>query len=163
MTAKPSAAPRPTKLAVRRDLPTVRKMLRRIKYSVRLADLALFGRRNPERMADYLDRRHHDRSPVEIPVYVLPVEFDGWHAARIEGADTELLAMTKDVSLRGIGLLHDELLEGNHAVVTIDVLDGRPASLLLEIRWSNIERRGTYMSGGRFLGVSDSPDLPGTG
>lgn len=108
---------------------------------------------------DCLDRRYEDRSPLEMPIYVVPAVFDGRYAELIEGGATEMLAMTRDVSLRGVGFLHDEPLEGNHAVITWDLLDGRPVSLLLVVRWSNIERNGSYMSGGRFLGITESLDI----
>lgn len=137
----------------------MRKLLRRIKHSVRLADLSLFGRRNPVQMLDYLERRHRERSPVEMPIYVTPAAFDGLHTRICEGVEREMLAITKDVSLRGIGFRHDELLEGHYAIVMFDVMDCMPASLLLEIRWSNLERDDSLMSGGRFLGIVECPEL----
>ena len=147
------------RLAVRRDLRSVRKLLRRIKRSVRLADLFLFGRRNPARTLDYLDRRECVRSPVEMPIYVTPAVFDGRHVESLGDGVSEILAITRDVSLRGIGFTHDEPFEGDYAVVTFDLMDGDAVSLLLEVRWSNIERGYSYMSGGRFLGITETPDL----
>ena len=132
-------------------------MLRRIKRSLRMADLCLFGRRRPARVASYLDRRQYDRSPVEMPITIQSAAFDGEHATLADPEASEFLAMTRDVSLRGVGFLHDDPFEGHYAVVTFDLLDGRPASLLLEVRWSNVPRLGSYMSGGRFLGIVDVP------
>lgn len=146
------------RLAVRRDLRAVRKMLRRIRHSQRLADLNLFGRRTPARMLEYVDRRDLDRSPVQMPIYVTPATFDGRHVEPLEDGECEMLAVTKDVSLRGVGFTHDEPFEADYAIVTFDLMDGDPVSLLLEIRWSNLER-GSYMSGGRFLGITESPDF----
>lgn len=156
---KASAVIEQAKLAVRRDLRAVRKLLKRIKQSVRLAECYLFGRRNPAQMLDYLDRRERERSPVEIPIYVTPATFDGRRVVPLEDSEGATLAMTKDVSLRGIGFTHDEPFEAEYAIVTFDLTDVGPVSLLLEVRWSNIERGFSYMSGGRFLGIMETPDL----
>ncbi|NIL96430.1 MAG: hypothetical protein GTO53_03415, partial [Planctomycetales bacterium] len=69
-------------------------------------------------------------------------------------------AITKDVSLRGVGFTHELLFEGDYALVTFDLMDVGPVSLLVEIRWSNRERGPTYMTGGRFVGI---PVLPTNG
>lgn len=148
-----SAAVVQEKFTVRRDLRAVRKLLNRIKRSARLAELGLFGRRNPAQMLDYLERRDRDRSPVDMPIYVTPAAFDGWHVRICEGVNIEMVAITKDVSLRGIGFRHDEPLECHYAIVMFDAMDGFTASLLLELRWSNREGGDSYMSGGRFLGI----------
>ena len=67
-----------------------------------------------------------------------------------------MLAVTKDVSLRGIGFTHDEPLEAQHLLVTFDLLNEESAWLLLEIRWANRGEFSSYMSGGRFLGIVES-------
>lgn len=159
MAAAASTVTNRVRLTVRRDLRSVRKLLRRVRRSVQLADLFLFGRRNPARTLDYLDRRECDRSPLEIPIYVTPAAFDGRHVESLDDSESEILAITRDVSLRGIGFRHDEPFEGDYAVVTFDLMDGDAVSLLLEVRWSNIEIGYSSMSGGRFLGISEIPDL----
>ena len=128
-------------------------MLRRIRHSGRLADLCLFGRRTPARMLEYVERRSWERSPVQMPIYVTPAVFDGTHAESLEGAESEMLAVTRDVSLRGIGFTHDEPLEAAYAIITFDFLDDETISLLMDVRWSKSESADSYMSGGRFVGI----------
>lgn len=159
MATSTSIPVEPEKLTVRRDLRAVRKLLKRIKRSARLAELPLFGRRNPAQMLRYLDRRLRDRSPVEIPIYVTPAAFDGWHVKPCDNVEREILAITKDVSLRGVGFRHDELLEGHYAIVVFDLIDDLPVSLLLEIRWLNLQRTDFYLSGGRFIGITECPEI----
>jgi hypothetical protein len=146
------------RLAVRRDLRTVRKILRRIRHSQRLADLCLFGRRTPAWMLEYVERRERDRSLVEMPIYVTPAAFDGRHAEPLGDCERVMLAITMDVSLRGVGFAHDEPFEADYAIVTFDLFDEDPVSLLLEVRWSNLES-DSYMSRGRFLGITETPDF----
>lgn len=55
--------------------------------------------------------------------------------------------------MTGVGLLHDEPIEEEFVVVDFDRLDGCPLTLLVELRWSNTEQSGSYMSGGRFVGT----------
>jgi hypothetical protein len=94
-----------------------------------------------------------------MPIYVTPAVFDGRRVESLKDGVSEILAITREVSLRGIGFTHDEPFEGDYAVVTFDLMDGDAVSLLLEVRWSNIERGYSYMSGGRFLGITEPPDL----
>ncbi len=151
-TATPACAP----VVLQRDPRAIRETLQRIKESERLAPLNLFGRRSPERMLDYLDRRATDRESVELPVYWMPVDLDD-ASSELLMADPlqEKLAFTRDVSLRGLGLSHDEPLETNFAIVTFELFDGESVSLLLDVRWANLQRRFSYMSGGRFVGIID--------
>jgi hypothetical protein len=93
-----------------------------------------------------------------VPVYVAPATFDGKHAELLGHGETSILAVTRDLSLRGVGFVHDEQLCGAYAIVTFDLLDAEPVSLLLEVRWSNLPRGCAYMSGGRFLAISETPD-----
>jgi len=107
-------------------------------------------------MLEVGERRGRDRSLVEMPVTVTPVVFDGRH---VEPLEDEMLALTSSISSRGIGFTHDEPLDAGHAIVTFDLMGGDPVSLLLEVRWSNLDDTHSYMSGGRFLGVTETPVL----
>lgn len=155
MASERSTVENPPKLVLRRDFGAVRDLLRRIKASTRCTDLCLFSRRSPGQLIDYLDRRGCIRSRVEMPVYVAPIEFDGHNVERFGSIQEEILAFTRDVSRRGVGFTHDEPFCGDYAIVTFDLLDGRPASLALEVRWSNIESGSAYMTGGRFFGIAE--------
>ena len=98
---------------------------------------------------------------MQRPVYVIPATFDGKYVETLE--TEEIFAITRDLSLRGIGFTHDDQFEGEYAVVFFDDINEESVSLLLEVRWSNLEQAdysyvtgAFYMSGGKFLGIIDS-------
>ena len=144
---------------LKRDIKTVRALLRRIKDSKPLASLNLLGRRNPTRMLEYLDRRFHGRSAVNLPFYCSPVEFDVSSLDVVSHDWPKNLAFTRDVSLRGIGFTHIDALDSHYAEVVFDLIDDEAVSLLLEIRWANREFGCSFTSGGLFLGVIE-PSSP---
>ena len=144
------------RLAVRRDLRIVRNTLKQFRRSQRLADLGPFGRRTAARTLEYVEHRSHRRMPVQMPIYVTPATFDGKYAESLEGAESEMLAVTKNVSLRGIGFTHDEPLESDYAIITFDLLEDKSVSLLLHVRWSQPEWGYSYMSGGTFVGIIET-------
>lgn len=144
------------RLAVRRDLRIVRNTLKQIRHSQRLANLCLFGRRASARMLESVEHRSRDRMPVQMPIYVTPATFDGKYAESQEGAESEMLAVMKGVSLRGIGFTHDEPLEADYVIITFDVLEDKTVSLLLDVRWSQPEWDYSYVSGGRFVGIIET-------
>jgi len=94
-----------------------------------------------------------------MPIYVTPAAFDGMCVEPLEDRENVMLAVTKDVSLRGVGFTHDEPFLADYAIVTFDLSGEGPVSLLLEIRWSNLRRDYAYMSGGTFLGVTETPEF----
>ena len=152
MKVQASAVTGQERFVVRQDLQSVRGVLRRIRRHVQLIDLSLLGSRKSVKVTRHLDRRHYHRSPIRMPIRVMPASFDGRHAELLHPGDIGILAVTRDVSLTGVGLLHDELIEAEFAVVDFDHLDGCPLTLLVELRWSNTEQSGSYMSGARFVG-----------
>ena len=110
-------------------------------------------------MLDYIERRTSDRSRQQMTIYVTPAVFDGSYVEPLEDGENVMLAVTKDVSLRGVGFTHDEPFQADYAIVTFDLLNEDPVSLLLEVRWSNPQRCNLYMSGGIFLGITETPDF----
>ncbi|HUS40349.1 MAG TPA: hypothetical protein VMX74_12910 [Pirellulales bacterium] len=152
MTAA-SVADLGVKFRICRNRRTIRRALHKIRKNEDLADVFLFGRRTTARNLDFVERRAADREPVQLPIYVTSVSFDGKQVEVPPDSQAEILAITKDVSLRGIGFTHDEPFEGEFAIVTFDMIDATPVSLLLDVRWSNLEWGYAYMSGGRFLGI----------
>ena len=93
------------------------------------------------------------------PIYVTPVAFDGRYARITDDGEPTFLAVTRDVTLRGIGFTHDEPLDASHAIVTFDLRNGVRVSLLLDVQWSNFKREYAYLSGGTFIGLTDAPEL----
>lgn len=132
----------------------MRNVISRVKRSDLLADLVLFGRRSP---VPALDAPGAPRvcSTTQMPVRVIPVTLDKRQADRVERVDDELFALATYISRRELDFLHDEPFIGDFAVVTADLPDGGPVSLLLEIRWST-RRPHTHLSGGRFVGIADT-------
>lgn len=158
MTAH-STAEQQARYLVRRDLRTVRKLLRRLRHAARTEGVELFGRRIPQSKRWAGERRSHERTSLEWPIRIQPVAYDGKNAVGLAGAGGILLGTTRDVSLRGVGFTHDEPLVGDYAVVFFHGRRGDEVSLLLEIRWSNNENGGLYLSGGRFEGMVETSPI----
>lgn len=151
-----SAIACPPRLIVRKDLRTVRKTLRQLKESVCLKPLNLFNRRNPEKMLEYIERRSHSRTQANLLVNLTPVRFDGMCIEPYSSYQDSVLGITKDISLRGISVTHDEPLEACYAVATFELDGDITISVLLEIRWTNHAEHGAYYSGGRFLAITEA-------
>lgn len=144
---------------IRTELKAVRETLKKIRECDQLAPLNLFDGKMRAPMFDYLDRRRRKRASVEMPISLIQVDFDGARARLWGSGEVEQYGFSKDVSLRGIGFTHDLPLESNYCVVTFDLLSGESISLLLEIRWANRNDDYELMSGGRFVGIVESPTV----
>ena len=151
----PAIVCEPTTFSIRNDLEAIRRTLKTVRESYHFTNLCLFGRRNPTRVLEYFERRSYDRSAIEMPLYVTPVTFDGQVARVDEGDPCDLFAMSKEVSLRGVGFTHDHSFEAEYAVVAFDLLESAEVALLLDIRWLNLVQGDVYMSGGRFIGIAE--------
>jgi hypothetical protein len=119
------------------------KRLRRSEYSSLLS-----GRRR--KAGDPWDRRSYERFCLKVGFYVTPVAFDGEAVEVLDASSSAVPAMTRDLTIRGVGFTHQQLLFGDYAVVECPFLDCENVALLLAFRWSNIRNDGCYMSGGRF-------------
>jgi len=127
--------------------------MRRIREDEELADYLLVGRRTPLRMLEQAERRACGRYSLRIPFYMRPADFDGTHVTLREDQPV-MLAMSEDLSLRGVGFSHQEPLDSDYAIVQFDSLDGNAITLLLDVRWNNRKSGHWYLSGGRFVGVT---------
>lgn len=103
------------------------------------------------------DRRARRRLPVRRPIYVTPVMVDGTTLRIPQAASSHTIGHTMDVSIRGIGFTHDEPLLTKHLIVTFDLLEGDPVSLLIQIQWSRFRADHWYSSGGKFIAVVETP------
>jgi hypothetical protein len=65
--------------------------------------------------------------------------------------DQQFTAFSREISLSGVGLLHNMPLERQEVVVTFLREQGAPISLRTEIVWCAPCGEGWYLSGGRFL------------
>jgi len=63
-------------------------------------------------------------------------------------------AFTRDLSLFGIGLVHNVLIEPQDVLVRVPLGNGGAIHLRVRIKWCDACGEGWYLSGGRFLGVA---------
>lgn len=133
----------------------IRQAINSLRQVPELTQIAA-GSRRAGRSSDALDRRTWNRFAVETAIQVCPVGFDGDAVLYDMGAGGELLATTKDLSLRGVGFVHERPLETPYALVSLALPSGS-LTLLLEIRWANREHEHGYMSGGLFQGIVETP------
>lgn len=93
------------------------------------------------RADDQMDRRGAARYPYFRP-------------ATIQSDRVELgphLAFTRELSINGVGLLHNVLLEPGRYLITISPAHGPSCSIATEILWQRPCGEGWYVSGGRFV------------
>jgi len=138
------------RVRVRQDLTAVRETLEHVIDDESLSVLNLLKPHDPDGKHD---RRDYKRASVQIPLYIACVAFDGEYVEALPDAADEILVMTRDVSLSGIGFTHDEPLLSEFVNVTFDRIDADPVTLLLHVKWSSPKRSLPHMSGGNFLGI----------
>ena len=109
--------------------------------------------------AGWNDRRSSRRIRVQKAVYVTPVWVQAGLLRVPEDGKHSFIARTTDLSLHGIGLLHDDPLESRHALVTFELEPNKQVSLLIELSWSRrrVDRR--YSSGGYIVTATETPAL----
>lgn len=71
-----------------------------------------------------------------------------------DGGATKISAFSRDISLGGIGLLHDSPLDAQTVTVSIPSVTGRQTDIRAEITWCARDGQGWCFSGARFLGLS---------
>lgn len=95
-----------------------------------------------------LQRRRTQRSP-----YPQLVRLEAVDPETLAAQDEPLVVVGKYLSEQGLGFFHPVPLAHRFVTVTLDVYDGRPARLLLDVSWCRFTRLGWYESGGQFLRV----------
>ncbi|MGD9857238.1 MAG: hypothetical protein AB7U20_20020 [Planctomycetaceae bacterium] len=101
------------------------------------------------------DRRKSRRIQLRMPLILLPVERTLERADVVEVFGPEQLAMTRDISTLGLGVLHDEPIVTDYAVIQFDIPGEAPCRLLYEVRWTVRKTQFSYMTGGRLTAVVD--------
>lgn len=91
------------------------------------------------------ERRSGHREPFEIPFYLYPVQKTR-HRLDVD-LTSPLIALTRDLSARGIGFQVDEHLTGRWMVAEFDSMNGQPYRFLIEIRWSQKKCAHCYRGG----------------
>lgn len=127
----------------------IRRLLERLRRSEYSSLLSARRRKT----SDAWDRRSSERFCLKVRFYVTPVAFDGETIEVLDGNYSAIPAMTRDLTVRGVGFTHHQLLFGEYAVIECPFLDRGNLALLLALRWSNIRNNGCYMSGGRFEAI----------
>ncbi len=109
-------------------------------------------RRRVTRLPPERERRRDVRRNLAVPVYFRLARVRGLSAYCACHAE-QSLAVTRNISLRGLGWVHDmPLLQGQY-FVEFDVARGEPLVLLVEVCWTLQEDEFCLRSGGRILGV----------
>lgn len=103
------------------------------------------------------ERRQSHRRRAGITVSLRPWD-DG--AERAIGPTQEVLV--KDVSPRGVALVHADPLPYRKVLLTFRTRNGMTASLVVRLTWCRFKKSGEYESGGQFLRRIPTPPEPPT-
>ncbi len=98
------------------------------------------------------DRRIQIRVPTQVPAYLR----SAWRKGLTVFADPDTspqLAVTRDVSLEGLGFQHDVPPPRPMFLAEFDVFENEPLIVLIEVRWCRKTNDWSYQSGGRIAGV----------
>ena len=99
-----------------------------------------------------LERRRETRHNLRVPIHIRPASTRGL-SAWCEQDAPQWIAVTRNVSVGGLGFDHDLPLPASRLFVEFDVAAEEPVVLLVEVRWSVRQDEFAYRSGARILGV----------
>jgi len=109
------------------------------------------------RATAYDDRRSESRAPLSMPVKVTPLPRD---PAKAELSELQpFTAYTRDISPRGVGLLHDRPIRDGEVLLTFDLLTGETVSLIADLTWCRREEDHRYSAGGEIIEVATPVSL----
>jgi hypothetical protein len=108
----------------------------------------LAGQYPPSRVTE---RRSVQRFPYPHLLYLTPAA-DGCDPRR-----DSIVVVGKHLSERGLGFFYHQPLEYRRAIASLEALDGRWLSFLMDITWCRYTQHGWYDNGGRFLQVVEPP------
>ena len=101
----------------------------------------------------HADRRCNRRVQLQIPVTFTSVEEVDGRDDLAEICGPEQIAVTRDISTQGLGIVHDMSLLTDLALIQFDIPGESPITMLFEVRWTARKTRYSYVSGGRLSGV----------
>ncbi len=104
------------------------------------------------------DRRHGRRVQLQMPVILTPVDLVEDHDDQVELCGPEQIAVTRDISTQGLGIVHDMTLLTELALIQFDMPGETPVHLLYEVRWTSRKTRYSFVTGGRLIGVVTPAD-----
>lgn len=102
------------------------------------------------------ERRQEPRLNLQVPVNLRPARLRGL-TIYTEPDAPPFLALTSNVSLGGLGIVHDEPIGMPVFLAEFDVAEVEPLILVVEQRWSAEVEAYSYRSGGRILGIARRP------
>ena len=116
-----------------------------------LAAVRLLTKDTRHREMRCLERRCDARLPFQRPVEVTPLSED--EAALDPSVSETITAYTRDISVSGVGLLHDQPFPSKRVRLTFELLGGDTLSLVALLTWCRYFGDFWYSSGGRLIGV----------
>ncbi|MBI3865103.1 MAG: PilZ domain-containing protein [Planctomycetia bacterium] len=103
---------------------------------------------------DGSERRASARVRLHVPVNITAAVVE-LAQEQVQSADgPSISAVTRDISLGGLGLLHSAPMPSQRALVRFDLPGDGPIQLVIEVVWSNRTDDGTWASGARILGLA---------
>ncbi len=99
------------------------------------------------------ERRREPRHSLQVPVNLRPARIRGLSIFADEEAPP-FLALTQNLSLGGIGFVHDQPLPAGCCLAEFDVGEAEPLLLLVEQCWTAQTASYAYRSGVRTLGIA---------
>jgi hypothetical protein len=94
--------------------------------------------------SDGVNQRAFDRIELNIPAEV------------VTSRGNTVAAMTREISRKGLGLLHRGALSPGIVTVTM-ASDAREYTYQVKLEWCTPCGNGMFISGGRFIGKADEP------
>jgi hypothetical protein len=147
MTTRTAAPPRP------RD----RVSIQTEPEAIRRAVLRILRSESDRSLDDCEDVQSLLRRPLRAACFMVPVAYDGAQYSLLERADRRIMAVSRDLSLEGMGFVHDQPIGGRHAIASFGLFLPEFITLLIDVRWTRQTSARRYFSGGQILGVADGP------
>jgi len=102
------------------------------------------------------ERRQEPRLDLRLPINLRPARMQGLTIYTDPDAPP-FLALTSNISLGGLGVVHDEPIGMPTFLAEFDVAEDEPLILVVEQRWTTEIDAYSYRSGGRILGIARRP------
>lgn len=99
------------------------------------------------------ERRREPRLSLQVPINLRPCRVRGLSISAPDDAPP-FLALTSNISLSGVGFVHDQPFCDTTCLAEFDVADVRPLLLVVGLCWTAQPYPFAYRSGGRILGVA---------
>ncbi|WP_437222924.1 hypothetical protein SH661x_003001 [Planctomicrobium sp. SH661] len=112
--------------------------------------------RDPRKL-EFSERRGSGREGMAIPFYLSVLFQSGERYSK--GGDSPIIAVTRDISERGIGFRCDTPIPNCQLIAEFDNPRTGTIRLLLEVRWHRRHSLHCYLAGARIVRVLDSHEF----